>query len=191
MRRALLFGSLLLVGSSALPQTTTDDSYVKPPTKPERPPDLTTVHVGPGVGSEYGFVGIHLSFLLDPRFRVFGGAGFAISGFGYSVGGQYRFLPKAKWCPYASAMYGFTDFIYVQNGEEFNKVYNGPSIGTGIELHKRYSGTFWRFGFTIPIRPPNYYEDMNAIMANPNIQGSENADQRPLYWIAAGIHWAI
>ena len=191
MRGAVLLSFLLAFVQGVLAQTTTDDSYVKPPARPERPPDLTTVHIGLGIGQEYGLIGVHLSFLLDPRLRLFAGGGYAIAGFGYNIGGQYRFLPKSKWCPYVSAMYGYTDAIYVQNGEQFNKVYNGPSFGTGIELHKRYSPTFWRFGFTIPIRPPEFYDDWNALLANPNIQVQEGQEQRPPIVICAGIHWAI
>lgn len=194
MRGALVLSlSLLIAQCFFLPQQASaqDDVYVAPPTKPERPPDYSTVHIGPGIGQEYGGLGVQLSFLAAPRVRAFGGVGFALAGLGYNVGGQFRILPKSKWCPYVSAMYGYTAAIYVRNGDQFNKLYYGPSFGTGVELHKRRSSTFWRFGFTVPIRPQEFYDDWDALLANPNIQVQEGQSEPPPVTICVGIHWAI
>lgn len=115
---------------------------------------------------DYGGFGGQLIYYPVKSASVFGGVGYALGGVGFNMGVKYRFIPKksdARVFPYAMAMYGYNAAIAVVNATQLNKLFYGPSVGVGIDLHPKTEKIgYWSFGLLLPFRSPdvNDYIDM-------------------------------
>jgi hypothetical protein len=110
---------------------------------------------GVGMGLDYG--GFGANFLLYPQknIGIFAGAGYAIAGVGYNVGGKLRFLSDKnlkRTSFYLTAMYGYNAAIKIVNADNYNKLFYGTTIGFGIDLRNKNNKGLWTFGLLIPIR---------------------------------------
>ena len=159
--------------------------------QPERPPAANSAewNLGLGLGIDYGFMGVQLQSRPAPPLVLFAGGGYAMAGFGYNVGAQGRILPQAKWCPFVSVMYGYNAVIVVKGAEEYDQIYYGPSLGFGVEDHRRDNpDNFWRFQVIVPFRPQEFQDDLDALKKNPMI---DIRSEPPPFSISVAYHFGL
>jgi hypothetical protein len=134
-------------------------------TQTQRPLDQLSIGVGGGL--DYGGFGGNLCFYPVKSAGVFAGAGYALGGVGLNLGVKYRYIPDkpgARIHPYAVGMYGYNAAIAVLNVSNFNKLFYGPSLGAGIDLHpKSLKIGYWSFGILVPIRSTDVNEYMEML----------------------------
>lgn len=146
---------------------------------PERVVSVPEIHrnvdIGFGLGLDYGgIIGIKVEYSPVKHLGIFASGGLQLSGFGWQVGTIGYFVKKTntkKVRPYGKFMYGTNASIYVQDMEELNKLYLGPSFGFGIEFrfgHARSHGLNADLNF--PIRSQDYHDDWEALKNNPAIE---------------------
>ena len=122
--------------------------------------------LGLGIGQDYG--GFGGNFLVYPQenLGLFVGAGYALAGMGYNAGAKVRFFQKKnpRTNFYLLGMYGYNATIKVQNGDQYDKMFYGPTFGFGIDTGKRsYKKGYWSFALLIPIRSSevdDYIDDL-------------------------------
>jgi hypothetical protein len=156
-----------------------DENYEFPETK------TANINLGVGLGLDYGGIGGKLTFVPTPMIGIFGSIGYNLDGAGYNGGVIFRILPEATVCPYVSAFYGYNAVLVIEGRD--SKTYYGPSIGTGIELHRKNKGRFWNFGVGIPIRSQEYQDDVDEILQNPNYESTEALP----FTLSIGYHFAL
>jgi hypothetical protein len=113
---------------------------------------------GVGNGIDYGgLLGARLTFLPDKHLGIFLSGGYALAGFGINAGVTVKTSPDKRVSPYFSALYGYNSAIAVFGAVPFKKLYNGFSLGGGVQLKSRRTPTnYWLFGLVIAFRPTQY-----------------------------------
>ena len=176
--------AVVLICTAFLAQAQYDPNYKRTSYQdPESP-----FNFGVGLGLDYGGIGVKISGYPVKHFGLFGGAGYNLVKVGYNLGAIGRILPGKRVCPYVTGMYGSNAVIVVQNASNFNKVYYGPTLGGGIELHFGSGQNFMNFGLLIPIRPQEFYDDWDRIKALPNV--TDATDPLPV-GISVGYHFKL
>lgn len=171
----------------ALPIMALAQDYVQP----QQPPKSNSMawNLGLGIGIDYGGFGAQVQCRPAPPLVMFAGGGYVLAGFGYNIGVQGRILPAAKWCPFVSAMYGYNAVIVVQGASEYNGLYYGPSVGAGVEVHRRDNpDNFWRFELILPFRPQEFQDDMDALKKNPLI---DIKSEPPPFAFSVAFHFGL
>jgi len=149
----------------------------------------TEWNLGLGLGIDYGGFGAQVQCRPAPPLVMFAAGGYALAGFGYNVGAQGRILPMAKWCPFVSAMYGYNAVIVVQGASGYNQLYYGPSVGAGVEVHRRDNpDNFWRLELILPFRPQEFQDDMDALKKNPLI---DIRSEPPPFSFSVAFHFGL
>jgi hypothetical protein len=161
-----------------------DEDYEFPETK------QVNLSLGLGLGFDYGGIGGKLALSPSPSVDIFAGVGWNIIGAGLNGGLTYKFMADKRVNPYISAMYGYNAVIYVDGSKERNKAYYGPTIGSGIQLHRK-NGKFWNFGFTIPFRSKEFRDDYDALRNDPNIIIQNGDSGPPPFGISIGYHFPL
>jgi hypothetical protein len=160
-----------------------DPNYKKQYQAPNSP-----FNFGVGLGLDYGAIGVKFSGYPAKHFGLFAGVGYNFVKVGYNLGGIGRILPDKKVCPYVTGMYGSNSVIIVQNASHYNKVYYGPTLGGGIELHFGTGENFMNFGLLIPIRSQQFYDDWDRIKLLPGM--TDATDPLPV-GISVGYHFRL
>jgi hypothetical protein len=147
------------------PQKNTDDDEKE---------DLSSGSFGVGFGQDYGGIGARLTFLPDQHVGFFGSVGYIFAGAGYNIGVMARIKPENRTVPTISVMYGYNAAIKITGASQYDKIYNGVSLGFGI-ISKSYRDpkNYWHFGLILPFRSSEFDSDFNALKANPGIVGLE------------------
>ena len=127
-------------------------------------------NLGIGIGIPYGGIGARLSFLPVKNLSLFAGGGYNLEGFGYSAGATVRLAPSKRVVPSLVAMYGYNSVIVVQGLEELNKTYFGPTVGAGMEIHKRNGQNFISIELLVPFRSQEFKDDMDFLRNSPEIE---------------------
>jgi hypothetical protein len=132
-------------------------------------------NIGIGLGLDYGgVIGFRYTYMVAPKFGMFGSLGYVLVGPGFNFGATYKFSPDKKVTPTLGAMYGYNAAIKVVGASEFDKIYYGPSFSFGVEVKtRRNEKNFWNFELVLPIRSSEYKDDMDALLNNPDIDISE------------------
>jgi hypothetical protein len=119
-----------------------------------RKPDL--INIGPGLGFDYGGIGINILAYPQKNVGFFFGGGYAFAGFGYNAGFSFRLSPDRGTVvnPFFMAMYGYNAAVAISGSPEFDKIFYGPTLGAGIDLRskKLYSKGYLSLAITVPIR---------------------------------------
>ena len=121
----------------------------------QEPIPFDKASIGPGLGLDYGGIGLNFTLYPQQNIGLFAGFGYAIAGLGYNVGAKYRHIPSntATVLPYLIAMYSYNTAIQVKNANGFNKHFYGTTVGVGLELHsKSISRGYWTMAMLVPIR---------------------------------------
>ena len=112
--------------------------------------------IGIGLGFDYGGIGGNVLIYPQRNIGLFFGLGSAIAGLGYNVGVKLRFInkiPTTGVSPYLIGMYGYNTAIGVTNGEQYNKLFYGTTLGIGLDYRpRRAKKNYWAFSLLFPIR---------------------------------------
>jgi hypothetical protein len=135
--------------------------------------------LGLGIGLDHG--GFGANFLVYPQqnFGLFIGAGYALAGLGINGGIKVRILsknPRAVIHPYAVAMYGYNAAVYITNGQQYNKLFYGPTVGLGIDAlsNKPAAVGYWSFAILVPFRSPDVQNYINSLQTNYGVSFANN-----------------
>ncbi len=144
---------------------------------------------GLGFGQDYGGIGGRLTILTDQHIGLFASVGYIFAGAGYNFGTNIRFQPEKRNVPTFSIMYGYNAAIQISGAPQFDKIYNGVSIGGGfISKGLNNPKNYWHFELILPFRPSEFDTDFNALSSNSSIRGL----QKP--WpitISIGYHFCF
>lgn len=157
-------------------------------TRYDLPEAESKMNIGLGIGLDYGGIGGRVTFLPLQRLAVFGGIGYALVDFGYNVGTQFRFAPDRTVCPTVGLMYGYNGVIKVQGATRYDKVYYGPSVSGGIEIHFGGRDNFMNIELVVPFRSKEFQDDWDHIKQQSNI--SVESDPLPIAF-SIGYHFAF
>ena len=124
------------------------------------------ISLGIGLGQNFGGIGGNLLIYPQENIGLFGGLGYAIAGAGYNVGTKIRFFsrknPRTNF--FLTGMYGYNAAITVKNGNQYNKMFYGPTFGLGIDTGKRsYKKGYWTMALLFPFRDAevdDYIDDL-------------------------------
>src|SRR6185503_5014493 len=109
------------------------------------------VNLGVGLGLDYGGLGARLSILPVKAVALFGAVGYNFNGTGFNGGASFQLTPKKRLTPTIKVMYGYNAVIVVSGADQYNKTYNGPTFGGGIQLNSRSGKNFFSAALLIPI----------------------------------------
>ncbi len=146
-------------------------------------------NIGIGLGLDYGgLLGIRYTYMVAPKFGLFGSVGYILVGPGFNFGATCKFLPEKKVTPTLGAMYGYNAAIKVVGASEYDKIYYGPSLSAGVEVKTgRNQKNFWNFELVVPFRSSEYKDDMDSLLNNPDIEITE-----PLpFTLSIGYHFGL
>ncbi len=111
---------------------------------------------GLGFGIDKGGLGGSLILYPQKNIGLFFGLGYPLYGVGYNTGVKFRLTskkPKSGGVPYLLAIYGYNAGILVMNAPEYNKLFYGPTLGFGFDLHPNRERTgYFSLALLIPIR---------------------------------------
>jgi hypothetical protein len=138
-----------------------DENYEFPETRD------VLVNIGLGFGIDYGLFGGRLSFVPVKHLSISAAVGYTFNGPGYNGGVSVRILPDKKVCPYLGLIYGFNT-VYLSGNSGQSKTYNGFTITSGIELHRKNKPNFWNFGLNVPIRSQEFRDDEDVYKQDPD-----------------------
>jgi len=161
--------SLKVLGEPVIRKETLPDSIVK---KYEFP---HTNDLGIGLGMDYGgILGVKLTFSPVKYLGVFACAGLQFDGLGWELGVKGYIIPKTSkkgFRPYFKGMYGINASIYIMDYDIYNKLYQGFSLGPGMEFR---FGRMKKHGFDIDVNLPLYTDefenDMSRVRNDPNVE---------------------
>jgi hypothetical protein len=110
--------------------------------------------MGPGAGLDYGGFGVQMIAYPQKNVGLFFGGGCALAGFGYNVGVKLRGQKVGGAVdPFFMAMYGYNAAVYGQGDKDLNQIFYGPSMGLGVDLHRRRNSLgYWSFAIIVPFR---------------------------------------
>jgi len=161
-----------------------DDEYYKT----DRIESQPKVNIGLGIGLDYGGIGGRVTYLPIKVIGVFAALGYALVDVGYNVGAQFRILPDGRLCPTVGFMYGYNGVIKIQNASTLDKIYYGPSLSAGLEIHFKGKPNYLNIELVVPFRSKEFHDDWDRIKQLPNI--SIQADPLPIA-ISVGYHFAL
>lgn len=143
MQRIFPFILLICFNLNLKAQETTGDTW-----RPE------SFSMGPGAGLDYGGLGVQMIAYPQKNIGLFFGGGYAFSGFGYNTGIKIRGKKEGSAVdPFFMAMYGYNAVVYGVGDKSLNQIFYGPSLGLGIDLHKRRNSLgYWSFALIVPFR---------------------------------------
>ena len=146
-------------------QLNAQDSIQQDPFQESRQPDKVSIDIGGGL--DFGGLGGNIIYYPIQNIGLFGGVGYAFAGAGYNVGLKYRYISDkstSKINPYGLLMYGYNAAIAVLNAEQYNKLFYGPTLGVGIDFHRKpINKGYWSFALLIPFRKSEVKEYMDDL----------------------------
>lgn len=129
--------------------------------------DTTKIHrdrshlfnFGVGAGINYGGMGVNLNYLPEKHIAITIGIGFTLGEVTYNGGIRYRILPSKRLCPFIVGLYGYNGQLATI--DDYPTVFNGYSIGTGIEIWHKRKKEYLTIGLLYPFHNSNYTEAWN------------------------------
>jgi hypothetical protein len=111
--------------------------------------------IGIGYGQPFGFIGGNLLIYPQRNIGLFAGVGYDLIGMGYNLGAKIRFVKAESTSNlhfFLTGMYGYVAVIKVQNADLYNKTFNGPTFGFGLDVNSSSNRGFWTMSLLIPVR---------------------------------------
>jgi len=160
---------------AAAPVQQQDTMKKKIPVKHARPaPERRWGDGGIGLGLDYGgLVGIKGTFYPIKYMGIFASVGWEIIGVGWNAGVLGRLFPAdgtrgAR--PYLKVMYGANAVTKVDGMSGYDKIFYGFTVGIGLEIRfGRRKASGLNLDVNVPLRTPDYFEQVNNMKNNPNI----------------------
>lgn len=180
--KKILAVSFLLLSIGVRAQESTDNS-----TKDE----FAKFSIGLGSGYDFGGVlGTRLTLSPVEAVGLFVGLGItALGSTGVDGGVLFRFAQDKRVNLTLLTMYGYHGVI---TGEgiiaEPNKVYNGFTLGWGIQRNSKKNRNYWSFGLLIPLRSQQFHDARQAIKNDPNLHIDFIS---PPFMFSVGYHFAL
>ena len=154
----------LILGSSFAQQETEQRNAFNYNSKP--------LYGGPGIGMDFGVIGVKGEYMFLDYIGVFGGAGFNLHNFCFNGGVILKPLAKEKFTPYLLGMYGYNGMIFIQGAQHLNRISYGFTPGFGLEI-KTESGNAWQLGLLFPLRRASFLDYHQQLKDDPNVSISE------------------
>jgi hypothetical protein len=130
--------------------------YVIAQTNAEDPRKPDIVNFGPGIGFDYGGLGVNFMVYPQKNIGIFFGGGYALAGFGYNTGVKLRLSPDKGNVvnPFLTAMYGYNAAVVIANDAELSKLFYGPTLGVGIDIRPRKPSSkgYLSLALMVPLR---------------------------------------
>lgn len=149
-------------------------------------PKYRKVYLGPGLGLNYGGIGVQLNYMPVKTIRLSAGYGTNLLTMAYSLGINYRILADKRICPTASYYYGFNGSIQQKKETQFNKTFYGSTLGAGVEFWNRRRVNFFHLQLLVPIRSFEFNKSIEEI----NKISEEKFNVIPLT-VSLGFHFGI
>lgn len=114
-----------------------------------------SVFIGLGMGIDHGGLGIRLDGRIKSRVGVCAGAGFTKAGIGMNAGLIISTRPLQRVRPFISALYGYNTAVLLSDSRgrgASGVIYNGPSLGGGVEFWNAKGNRFVHFSLMVPVR---------------------------------------
>ncbi len=146
------------------------------------------LHLGIGMGLDYGGLGLKAEYLPVKYAGIFGGAGYNFLNFGFNVGIQGRPFPDAKVQPIAIAMYGYNGALKIDNRPEVSKAYYGFSAGIGGELRVGKKHNHLYVAVLVPFRNEEFKRNYESVKNDPNVK--LGAKLTPITY-SIGFNWSL
>jgi len=115
-------------------------------------------YVGPGIGLDYGGIGIRAEFQPVKNFSIIGGIGYNFSRIpGLNGGISYQLLTGKKITCHVAAIYGYNAVIRIKYKNSNNtytdvQAYYGPSFGAGCDIYDKQKKNKLSVGIWVPFR---------------------------------------
>jgi len=146
--KKILVVFLMFVSLAVHAQESTDEYTMKD--------EFSKFSMGFGLGQDFGGIGSRLTLSPAKGFGLFAGLGYNLVGFGFNGGAIVRFAPAKRVNPTVVAMYGYNGVIKVVGKEEYDKSYNGFTLGGGVQLNSKKNPNYWSFELLIPSARKNF-----------------------------------
>ena len=134
--------------------TTNQLLYAQTQDSDPRKPDM--INFGPGLGFDYGGLGVNFMGYPQKNIGIFIGGGYALAGFGYNAGVKFRLSPDrgVSVNPFLTAMYGYNAAMVVTDNTQYNKLFYGPTLGVGVDIRSKRPASkgFLSIALLFPIR---------------------------------------
>jgi hypothetical protein len=155
------------------------------------------VHIGLGIGMDFGGMGIKVEYLPIKYVGVFGGLGYNFYAFGFNGGVHLRPLPDKKIQPLVLAMYGYNGVINIEGSnnqlaaaglEGVNKTYYGFTTGLAGELKVGRKGNRLYLGVLYPFRNETFRQNYDKVLNSNRVTVKQ--ELLPVTF-SFGFNWAM
>jgi hypothetical protein len=85
-------------------------------------------------------------------------------------------------------MYGYNGVIKVENASMYDKIYYGPSLSAGVEIHFKRKPNYLNVELVVPFRSQAFHDDWDKVKQLSNI--TIQADPLPVA-VSVGYHFAF
>ena len=149
MKRLLLILNLLFITSIVFGQENSDSSF--------RP----KVFFGPGLGLDYGGIGVRGEIQPHKNIGIFIGGGYNLAEPAFNAGASFKLLTTGRVQPVVMAMYGYNAAVRINywNGGAYTEDYYGPSVGAGCELYNKNKKNTLALEILVPFRNKKFHQD--------------------------------
>ena len=134
-------------------------------------PHEQKVYFGPGLGLDYGGLGVKVEYLPIKYLGIYGGVGYNLLSVGWNAGATVKILPDKKVSPNFMVFYGYNATLRVIGAPEYNVTSYGLTIGANIDIMLGKKNKL-SVGLFVPIRSAEFRDKYQAAKNNPNIQFS-------------------
>jgi hypothetical protein len=119
---------------------------------------------GLGMGLPYGGIGGRLGYTIADQYDLFLGIGYNFTSLASNAGFQYQLPIGGHVSPYALAMYGANASVKIENLEDYNETFLGPSFGLGAKIYlSKNHARFWDINLVLPLRSKDYEKTISAL----------------------------
>jgi len=128
------------------------------------------VHIGLGLGLDYGGIGTRVDYCPVPYWSVFGAFGYNLVGAGYNIGFSFKALPTKGFSPNISLMYGYNAVRVVDGLPEYDKTYYGLSGIIEFEIRtSKNPKKYLLLAVIFPFNQKEFRSDIQELKDDPNI----------------------
>jgi hypothetical protein len=159
-------------------------------TQSSKPIKRPMIYGGPGIGLDYGGLGVKIEYLPVKWLGLFGGAGYNFNGLGTNGGLSFKGFPDYSSTPVLMVMYGYNAVMKVKdalnNTEIFSETYYGFSAGAGYDFLVGKNRNKISIALVVPFRSNDFNEQYNDFKE----AGYRFSSGKPAVLFSAGFSFA-
>lgn len=114
------------------------------------------VFLGPGLGLDYGGLGLKAEVQPLKNLGFFAGGGYNLVDLAYNAGLSFKMMTNKNLQPVIVGMYGYNGVIKIQKRPDLSRTYYGFTAGTGVEIYDRRNKL--TFHLLVPFRRKEFKE---------------------------------